>query len=247
MGLLDLSYATRRVTHGEIETGVHAVVAPPSCHLAAKREALEADLRIAFRQVPEMARPVRLALEKMAQYELPLEDDFRHWLGSYGEDIIAGKTNAAVFVDLAYLEASILDRLDGSGVLMEFNAPLALFRRGGLLDYANVLAQAAAMVFEGRSLTDAAGRLAQQTCDRLETYAATFWKLTRLYSDCRWKIVHDTFLMEAPGGNILLGLHYWELRDDPKAALADWRLQIESLLPEALPQPFADFREASAA
>jgi hypothetical protein len=246
-GLLDLSYATRRVTHAVIETGVHAIVAPASCVQEAKRELLEADLRIAFRQIPEMARPARLSLEKIALYDLPLQDDFRHWMGPYGPDIAAGKTNAAVFVDLAYLEASLLDQFHGSEVLVDFNVPMALFRRGALVDYANVLAVAAAMVFEGRSFADTAARLARQTLNRLATYAGAFWRLTRLYTACRWKIVNDTFLMEAPGGSVLLALHFWELRDNPHRALEDWRLQIESLLPEAAPESRWRFPETSAA
>lgn len=247
MSLLDLSYATRRVTHAMIETGVHAIVAPASCLQGAKHEALEADLLMAFRQVPEMARPARLSLEKIALYELPLAEDFRGWMGAYGADIAAGKTNAAVFVDLAYLEASLLDQLHGSEVLMDFNVPMALFRRGNLVDHANVLAVAAAMVFEGRSFADAAARFARETLDRLETYAGAFWKLTRLYADCRWKIVNDTFLMEAPEGSVLLALHYGELRNNPQRTIEDWRLQIESLLPEAAPETRGRFPEASAA
>jgi hypothetical protein len=241
--LLDLSYAARRVTHSVIEPGLHAVVAPP---LFAKLGLLEADLRAAFRQVPGMARPVRLSLEKIALYELALEEDFRQWMGPYGADIASGRTQAAVFVDLAYLEASLLDRLYGSDALMDFNVPLTLFRRGNLVDYANVLAAAAAMVFEGRSFTDAADRLARETLERLAIYAGAFWKLTRLYADCRWKIVKDTFLMEAPGGSVLLALHYWELRNYPPRALEDWRLQIESLL-EAAPEAPQRFPETSAA
>ena len=246
MGLLELSYATRRVTHAVIETGVHAVVAPARCVEQAKRELLEADLRTAFRQVPEMARPVRLSLEKIALYDLPLQDDFRHWLGPYGAEIAAGATNAAVFVDLAYLEASLLDQFHGSGVLVDFRVPMTLFRRGALVDTANVLAVTAAMVFEGRSFADAAARLAHQTLDRLETYAGAFWKLTRLYSVCGWKIVNDRFVMEVPGGSVLLALHYEELRDDPSRALEDWRLQIESLLPEAAPESRWQFPAAAA-
>jgi hypothetical protein len=247
MGLLDLSYATRRVTHAVLESGVHAIVAPASCVQEPKRGLLEADLRIAFRQIPEMARPVRLSLEKIALYELPLQNDFRRWMASYGADIAAGKTNAAVFVDLAYLEASLLDQFHGSGVLVDFRVPMALFRRGALVDSANVLAVTAAMVFEGRSFADAAARLAHQTLDRLETYAGAFWKLTRLYSVCRWKIVSDRFVMEVPGGSVLLALHYQELRDDPSRALEDWRLQIESLLPEAGAEARWRFPAASAA
>jgi hypothetical protein len=243
MSLLDLSYATRRVTHSVIQAGLHAVVAPP-CF--AKPGLLEADLRAAFRQVPGMARPARLSLEKVALYELPLEEDFRQWMGPYGADIASGRTQTAVFIDLAYLEASLLDRLDGSQILMEFNVPMTLFRRGNLVDHANVLAAAAVMVFEGRSFADAADRLCRDTLERFETYAGAFWKLTRLYADCRWQIVKDTFVMEAPGGSVLLALHYWELRNNPRRALQDWRLQIESLL-EAAPEAPQRFPETSAA
>jgi hypothetical protein len=247
MSLLDLSYASRRVTHSIIETGVHAIVAPVSCVQAAKPGELEADLRAAFRQIPEMARPVRLPLEKIAFYNLPLQEDFRRWMTSYGDDIATGRTNAVVFVDLAYLEASLLDQFSGSEVLVDFRVPIALFRRGALLDSADVLAVAAAMIFEGRSFADAAARLTKQTLDRLEAYAGAFWKLMRLYSVCRWKIVDDTFLMEAPGGSVLLALHYGELRDNPQRAFEDWRLQIESLLPEAASESRPLFPEAAAA
>lgn len=59
--------------------------------------------------------------------------------------------------------------------------------------------------------------------------------------------MNDTFLMEAPGGSVLLALHYWELRNNPQRTIEDWRLQIESLLPEAAPEAPWRFPETSAA
>jgi hypothetical protein len=53
--------------------------------------------------------------------------------------------------------------------------------------------------------------------------------------------------MEAPGGSVLLALHYWELRNNPQRTIEDWRLQIESLLPEAAPEAPWRFPETSAA
>lgn len=233
--LLELTYATRRVTQAEIEPGVNAVVAAPGCLGAGKDKALEEDLRVAFRQVPEIARGFRLCLNKIKQYGLALEEDYDGWLGRFGSDIASGKTSVVVLVDLAFLEASLIDHLYPSDVTVDFKVPLAFFHRGGLVDGANVLEAAAIMAFEGRSLKDAAGRQARETLAHLESYAAAFWKLSRLHADFRWRIERDNFVLEVPGKNLTRSFHYWELRGSESRALEGWQRQIESLRREAPP------------
>jgi hypothetical protein len=147
--LLELTYATRRVTQAEIEPGVNAVVAAPSGPAADESGTLERDARSAFCQVPGMARGFRLRFDKIRQYGLQLEDDYARWLGRFGPDITSGRTNVVVFVDLAFLEASLIDHLYQSEVMVDFKVPLAFFHRGGLVDGVNVLEAAALMTFEG--------------------------------------------------------------------------------------------------
>lgn len=231
--LLDLSRATCRVTQGELETGVHAIVAPGCSLREDKRGALTSHLLTMQRGIPKMARGIRFSLGKVDRYGAKLEDDFRQWMGQHGKEIASGTANAVVFVDLAYLEAALLDRVFESGVQVDFNVPITMFRRGELIDYANVLDVAARMVFEGRSLMDAASRLARETLDWLETYASAFWKLSGLYTDARWRIQHNNFIMELPRRGISLTLHYWELHDGETSALETWQRWIESLLEEA--------------
>jgi len=246
--LLGLSYATRRVTRQEIEPGVHAVVVPPSCREERKGRILEADLQSALRQVPEMARGVRLTLDKIHEYELRLECDFRRWMGAYGQDLASGKAGAVAFIDLAYFEAALLDRLWNRDVQVEFNTPLSFFRRGLLMDYANVLEAVTAMVFEGRSLADTADALAREVLDHLELYASNFLRLSSLYKECRWRIEGERFVMEIQ--RISLAFQYWELRGgEHKAgrAFTDWTGRIENLLREALPSEGRDVPKSFAA
>jgi hypothetical protein len=233
--LLELTYATRRVTQAEIEPGVNAVVAAPSGPAADESGTLEMDARSAFCQVPEMARGFRLRFDKIRQYGLQLEDGYARWLGRFGPDITSGRTNVVVFVDLAFLEASLIDHLYQSDVMVDFRAPLAFFHRGGLVDGVNVLEAAALMTFEGRSLKDTAGRQARETLAHLESYAAAFWKLSRLHADFRWRIERDNFVLEVPGKNQTRSFHYWELRGSESRALEAWQWQIESLRREAPP------------
>jgi hypothetical protein len=230
LGLLELTYATRRVTQAVIEPGVSAVVAPGGCLETARERALEEELRAAFRQVAEMARGFRLNLNKTRQYGLPLDDDCDRWLGRFAPDIASGKTSVVVFVDLAYLEAALIDHLYQTEVLVDFKVPLAYFHRAGLVDCANVLEAAAVMVFEGRSLRDAGGRLARETLAHLEAYAAAFWKLSRLFSHAGWRIEDDNFFMEVPGKDAPLALHYWDLRGDDGRMFQAWLNRIEGFV-----------------
>jgi hypothetical protein len=232
--LLGLSYAARRVTQMELEEGAYAVVVPPGCQGAQNKLAVVADLRAAIGRIPEMAKGVRLNLGRIEAYGLDLADDFRRWMGNFGEDIARGKASAVVFVDLAYLEALLLDKLYGSGVSVDFQNPISFFRRGALLDYANVLEAVATMALEGRSLADAGGKLAGEILTRLETYARAFLTLSGLYGECRWKIESDKFLMKAPSKPISLALPYWELRKDTEITLLGWQRRIEELLSESV-------------
>ncbi len=236
--LFDLSYATRRVTQQSIEPGIHAVVIPPACQEGKRSESLRADVLIATRQVPAMANAVRLALDKIEEFDIPVTREARQWLGLYGRDLSDGHTKATAFIDLAYLEAALLDRLWTCEVLVDFQRPLSFFQRGALLDYANVLEAVTAMIFAGCSLADTASLVARETLTRLQLYANSFLQLSRLYGECRWRIDRDTFVMEVPGTTFSLALQYWELRGDPEKATRvreAWRARIETLLAEAAP------------
>jgi hypothetical protein len=237
--LLALSYATRRVTRQEIEPGVHAVVVPPIYGHDRRQSMLDADVRAVMSQVPAMAMGVRLALDRIDEFDLALRRDYRRWLGKHGQDIAEGRARATALVDLAYLEAALLDRLWQAEVLVDFNSPLAFFRRGGLSDYANVMVAVAAMVFEGRSLAETADRLARGVLSRLGLYADTFLKLSKLYTEAVWRIEKDTFVMEVPATGFSLSLQYWALRDGPeetRRTLEAWRQRIEALLLQAVSQ-----------
>jgi len=237
---LDLSHATRRVTYHLIEPGVHVVVVPASYLMDKKMALVEADVLAAMCQVPPLARGVRLGLESIEEFGLSLQTDYRRWMGDYGRKVADGRVRVVVFVDLAHLEAGLLDCLQAAGVRLDFNSPLTFFQRGGLIDYANVLEAAAAMVFEGRALADAAARLAQEATARLQLYAQTFFKLSNFYPECAWRIERDTFVMELemPGKSVSLALPYWELRGGTVVAhrtLQTWRERIENLLREVAP------------
>ena len=248
--LLALSYATRRVTTQEIERGVHAVVVPPIYDLDERQSILDSEVCAAMGQVPAMAMGVRLALDRIDEFNLALRRDYRRWLGKYGQDIAAGHARATAFIDLAYLEAALLDRLWQAEVLVDFNSPLAFFRRGGLSDYANVMEAVAAMVFEGRSLADTADRLACEILTRLGLYADTFLKLSKLYTEPVWRIENDTFVREIRGTSLSLALQYWALRDGPeetRRTLEAWRQRIEGLLLQAVSQRDRGFPQSYAA
>ncbi|MGH9651182.1 MAG: hypothetical protein ACRD3I_12025, partial [Terriglobales bacterium] len=195
----------------------------------------EKNARAAFAQVPGLARGFRLRFSKVPLYGLTLEKEYAQWLGRFQADVVSGRTDIVVFVDLAYLEAALIDQLYQFDVLVDFRVPQAFFTRGGLLDSSNVLEAAASMVFEGRSLVDAAARLAGETLRHLEAYASAFWKLSRLHTDFQWRIERDHFVLEAPGKNLNLALHYWDLRGGERRAWEDWQRQIENLLRDAPP------------
>lgn len=235
LGLLDRAYASGKVTQEVIEPGINVVIAAPSWPSDAGLEVAERNVRAAFSHVPVLARGFRLRFDKVQLYGLALEKDYAGWLGRFKSDVVSGRTDIVVFVDLPYLEAALIDRLYQSEVLVDFRVPLVFFTRGGLVDCTNILESAALMVFEGRSLMDAAARLAADTLSHLEAYAAAFWKLSRLHADLRWRIDRDSFVLEVPGKNSKLALHYWELRASEGRAFDGWQRQIDALRRDAPP------------
>ena len=250
LDLLELSYASRRVTLQEIEPGVHGVVIPAVCRKDGSRDLLDAEFRIASSHVPDMARGVRLALDRLREFDLTLPEDYRGWMGAWGQDIAAGATQATAFVDLAYLEAALLARLWDNGVLVEFGSPLALFRRGALVDYTNIYEAVVGMVAEGLSLADTADRLAPEILRHLQLYANVYHQLSSLYSQAVWKIDHDNFVIKAPGSRLSLTLQYWQLRGDPaweQKVLQEWRSRIEQLLQQAASHIDNDYPKSFAA
>jgi hypothetical protein len=249
LDLLDLSYSTRRVTHEEIEPGVHAVVVPVTCRKETNRDSIEVEVRVASSHVPAMARGVRLTLERLDEFALALPTASCGWMGTWGADIAAGETQVTAFVDLAYLEAAMLARLRDHGVQVEFGSPLAFFRRGALTDYANIYEAVVAMLAEGRSLADTADQLVPEILTRLQLYADAYLQLSSIYSQAAWHIDQDNFVIKIPDSRVSLALQYWELRGDPASApkvLDGWRTRIEKLLQQAvasldndLPKSFA--------
>jgi hypothetical protein len=222
-------------------------VAPACAVQADKHEAFVASLCATRPRIGDAARPVRLVLGKIDDYGLGSAEDFRHWMGRPGTDIASGRADGVVFVDMAYLEAAVLDRFYGSSVGVDFSVPISMFRRGQLTDYVNVMEAAARMVFEGRSLMEAATLLAEDVLTRLETYAQAFMRLSSLYADARWRIQNDTFLMELPARGISLTLRYWELRKSARETLETWKCWIESLLEDASSRPGETLRQTFAA
>ena len=234
-GLLDRAYASGQVTHGEIEPGINAAIAAPSWPIPGALEVTGRNQRAPFSPVPGLARGFRLRFDKVQLYGLALERDYAQWLGRFRSDVVSGRTDIIVFVDLAFLEAALIDRLYQSDVLVDFRVPLVFFTRRGVVDSANVLEAAALMVFEGRSLLDAAARLARDTLSHLEAYAAAFWKLSRLHADLHWRIEQNSFVTDVPGKNLKLALHYWDLRAGEGRAFEGWQKQIEALRRDAPP------------
>ncbi|MGA3325292.1 MAG: hypothetical protein ABSF45_12535 [Terriglobia bacterium] len=250
LDLLDLSYSTRRVTQQEIEPGVHAVVVPAACRKETNQDLIEVEVRVAASHVPNMARGVRLALERLGEFALTLSADYHGWMGVWGKDIAAGKTLVTAFVDLAYLEAALLARLWDHGVLVEFGSPLAFFRRGALTDYANVYEAVVTMVAEGRSLADTAEQLAPEILKRLQRYANAYHQLSSIYSQAAWHIDGDNFVVQVPGSSLSLALQYWELRGDhasAQKALHEWPSRIEKFLQQGASSPDDEFPKSFAA
>jgi len=247
--LIDLSYSTRRVTEQEIELGVHAVIVPTASANEIRQDLVEAEVRAVASRVPRMAHGLRLPLEGLGEFALSLPADCRDWMGERGHDITRGETRVTAFIDLAYLEGSLLARLWDFGVLVDFGSPLAFFRRGALIDYVNVYEAVVAMVLQGHSLADTADRLAPQILRRLQLYANVYLQLSCRYRDLAWHINRDTFVVKFPRGRVPLALQYWELRGDgasTQKALHGWRVRIENLLEDSgpgskpeIPQSFA--------
>lgn len=250
LDLLELSYSTRRVTQQEIEPGVHAVIVPAACRKETNQDLVEVEVRVASSHVPAMARGVRLALERLGEFALTPPADYRGWIGAWGKDIAAGETLVTAFVDLAYLEAALLARLWDHGVLMEFDSPLAFFRRGALTDYANVYEAVVAMLAEGRSLADTADQLAREILRRLQLYANAYLQLSSIYPQAAWHIERDNFVLKVPGSRLSLVLQYWELRGDHASGqkvLHRWRSRIERVLLQAAAGKETNFPKSFAA
>lgn len=245
----DSSYSTRRVTLLEIEPGVNAVVVPATGRKQLNKDLNDAEIRVAAGNVPGMARGVRFELHQVGEFVSTLPKDYQGWLGDWGRDIAAGRTQVSVFVDLAYLEAALLARLWDHGVIVDFGSPLAFFRRGSLTDYVNIYEAAIAMVTEGRSLADTADHLAPQILARLQRYANVYLQISSLYVQAAWRIERDNFVITIPDSSSSLALQYWQLREEGAAearVMQQWRRRIETLLqPEAstvekgFPQSFA--------
>jgi hypothetical protein len=236
LDLLDLSYSNRCVTQQEIEPGVHAIVVPARCRRESNRDLIEVERRVASGRVPAMAHGVRLDMERLGEFALAIPANYHGWMGVAGQDVAAGKTQVTAFVDLAYLEGALLARLWDCGVLVEFGSPLAFFRRGALIDYANVHEAVAMMLAAGRSLADAADLLAAGVRSRLQFYAHTYHRLSSLYAQAAWHIDRDNFVVRVPPSELSISLQYWELRLDAAEAqkvLHGWRQRLEELLQPA--------------
>ena len=250
LDVLDLSYSTQRVTQGEIETGVNVVIIPPDCRKVTKQDLLEAEIRVASSQVPPLARGVRFSLECLGDFGLTLADDYRGWMGKWGKDIAAGETQVIAFVDLAYLEAALLARLWDHGVLVEFDSPLAFFRRGLLTDYVNIHASVETVVADGQSLADTADRLALGILERMQLYANAYLQLSTLYSQAIWHIESDNFMVKLPGSDRSLSLQYWQMRGNVgsvQKVLDGWRVRIEKFIAETQAGSRDDFPKSFAA
>lgn len=250
LDLLDLSYSTRRVTHQEIEPGVHAVVVPAECKKTGKHDLIDVDVRVAESHVPGMARGVRLDLGRLGEFGVSTGANYSGWMGPKGNDIAAGETQVTVFVDLAYLEAALLARLWDHGVLVDFNSPLSFFRRGALTDYANIYEAVVHMLADGHSLAETAGQLAAEVLRRLQLYANTYHQLSSLYGQGVWQIDHDNFVLSVPGTRLSLAIQYWELQGEhfsSQRSVQQWRRRIEIFLNQSLSESQLDVPKSFAA
>ncbi len=231
--VFDSSYSTRRVTWLEIEPGVNAVVVPPTWRQQSQKDLNDAEIRVAEGNVPGMARGLRFELAQVGEFVSTLPENYHGWLGNWGRDIAAGRTQVSVFVDLAYLEAALLARLWDHGVIVDFGSPLAFFRRGSLTDYVNIYEAAIAMVTEGHSLADTADHLAPQILARLQRYANIYLQISSLYVQAAWRIENDNFVITIPDSSASLALQYWQLREEGAAeakVMQQWRRRIEKFL-----------------
>lgn len=237
--LFDLAYSMGRVVQQEIEPGVHAVLVPARCRKeTARPDLLDVEIRVACSRVPGMARGLRMTLDQVPPFVFTAPAEYRGWMGTYGKDIAAGETGVIWFVDLAFLEAALLARLWDHEVLIEFGSPIALFRRGALIDYVNVHDAVSAIIADGRSLADTADVLAPEILHRLQRYANAYLHLTCLYSQAAWQIDRDTFVLRSPAQRDGLALHYWQLRGDDATAhklLQAWQTRIDEFLQPAAP------------
>lgn len=220
------------------------IVAPGCAMKGLSHGELDALLLQAQAALPEMARPLRLSFAQLHRCDPMFAEYGRAWMGPHAAEIASGRAQALVFLDMAYLEAALLDCFFGSEVDVNFNLPIANFRRGELTDYANLLEATARMVAEGWPLVHSARRVAQQVLARLEAYAEAFVRLSSLYASARWRMQDNTFVMEIPARGISLALRYWELRNNASTTFETWKRWIESLLEgdslrEGTPRSFA--------
>ena len=180
---------------------------------------------------------MRLALERLGEFSLSTRDTYGGWMGRRGKDIAAGKTHVTAFVDLAYLEAALLARLWDAEVLVDFNSPMAFFRRGALTDYANVYESVVGMLADGNSLAETADQLAAGILSRLQLYANAYLQLSSLYSQTAWQIAGDEFVIKVPGSPLTLALQYWQLRGDhlsSQRTMRAWRARIDDFLQQSM-------------
>ena len=250
LDLFEHSANSRRVTGAEIEPGVFVVLVPVSCRKETSRELIDVELRVATGRVPAMGRGLRLSLDRLDEFTLTCPADYRGWMGKWGQEIAAGETSVTAYVDLAYLEAALLARLWDHEVIVDFNSPLAFFRRGALSDYVNVYESAGTMLVAGRSFADMAEELSAIILKRLQLYANVYHQLSSLYGQASWHIEGDSFVVKVAGPVRTLALQYWELRGDagfdPRATLR-WLNRIESFLHKSALGPGGAYPKSFAA
>lgn len=233
--LFDKVYRTERASYACVDNGVHAIVVP----LVSKRgpvkalEQLEQELRVAMRQIPELARAFKINLTDMLDSQGSKREQIP-WLPEFAQDVRQGKATGEVLVDLAYLEAALLHEFWDTDVEMEFGTPLSFFHRGGLSDYANVLEATTLAVAEGVSLQTAAIRLARDVARDLEVYAQAFLRLSSLYPQCQWSIKSQQFAVKIPRRLSTWNFCYWDLqKEDPFHVVQGWGQVVDRLLQEA--------------
>lgn len=241
---------SRSVAENEIEPGLYIVVVPASCRTDTRGEILEVEVRVATSRVPAMARGVRLPLNRLGDFNLTSAGNYQGWMGEWGQQIAAGQILVTAFVDLAYLEAALLSRLWDHGVIVDFNSPLAFFRRGALSDYVDVYGAAVRMLVEGYSIADTAEDLAATTLKRLQLYANVYHQFSSLYAQAVWQIERDNFVAKVPGSGLTFSLQYWELRGDhapDEKVMLRWRTRIEGFLHNAASNPRRGYPKSFAA
>ena len=252
LDLFEWSYSIQRVTEQEIEPGVHAVVIPAACKTGMDKELLRAEVRVTSGDIPSMARGLRLErFSGLIELGLTQPDEYRGWMGKWGKDVAAGQTEVMVFVDLAYLEAAMLERLWDHGVIVDFGSPLAFFRRGSLTEYLNIYEAVTTMLAEGYSLADSRVAAGFGNSKPPATVRQRFSKaLLPLHSSYMAYRSRQLRRRNPRGAMPLLNLQYWQLREGSTSGqkvLNEWRARIEQLLQEAAFKVSSGFPKSFAA